>query len=259
MVRRSRQWHPSACRRHRCHGTRRLDPLRRRPPARRAPSRRAHPLDAHDYDALEARHLFHHRHRTRYLTGIVCAAIALTTLLPQLDTAAIRLYLIEGALLVAWFLILHATRLAHRLPKELAVGLFFAAAIFIPTVARHPDLRLALLPGAILFGVLCSLNCLFIYAWEHEHPHPLREIPPHPTTRFALRHITALTLAEIAAALTLALLYPAGLSVIPAACALAAALLLILDRTRRQLGRTTLRAAADLALLTPLLLLVFPK
>jgi hypothetical protein len=243
----------------------------------------------HSTHELEARHLFHHRHRPAFLLGIALAAVALAALLPSLDPAAVRLYLSEGALLFAWFLILHATRSAHRLPKEIAVGLFFAAASFIPTVAREPALRLSLLPDALLFAALCSLNCLFIYAWEHQDlaptaalrtlaavpaklaavPATLADVPAigqssqtaHPTTRLALGHLTSLAVSIALAAAALALLGrvapTAAPSPIAAACALSAALLLVLDRNRRRLSPVALRAAADLALLTPLTLLPF--
>jgi hypothetical protein len=226
------------------------------------------PRTARPHGELEARHLFHHRHRPAFLLGIALAAAALSALLPRLDPAAIHLCLSEGALLFAWFLILHATRSAHRLPKEIAVGLFFAAASFIPTVARKPALRLALLPDALLFAALCSLNCLFIYAWEHEDLASLTALSisqasqtAHPTTRLALRHLTALAVSIALAAAALAVLDrvapTAEPSPIAAACALSAALLLLLDRNRRRLSTLTLRAAADLTLLTPLALLPF--
>ena len=48
---------------------------------------------------LEARHFFHHRHRRLFLAGIALAGAALAALLPMLDSAAIRLYLVEGVLL----------------------------------------------------------------------------------------------------------------------------------------------------------------
>jgi hypothetical protein len=208
-------------------------------------------------DELEARHLFHHEHRRAFLIGIAVAALILSALLPRLDVAAIHLYVIEGALLAVWFLILHATHSAHRLPKEIAVGLLFSAAIFIPTVAREPSLRVALLPSAILFGVLCSLNCLFIYAWEHEGPASASERPAHATTRFAIAHLPVFAVAATIAVAALTLYDPAGQKLIPAACGLAAILLLALDRYRHRLTRTHLRAAADLALLTPILLLPF--
>lgn len=203
---------------------------------------------------LEARHLFHHQHRRAFLIGIAIAATSLATLLPSLDPAAIRLYLIEGSLLFAWFVILHASRNAHRLPKEIAVGLFFSAATFIPTVAREPGFRAALLPTAILFAVVCSLNCLFIYAWEHD---PCSEVAPHTTTRLALAYRPALTIAAFVAAAASAAVAPAAARPIAAACSLSALLLLALHRNRRRLSCIDLRAAADLALLTPILVLPF--
>jgi hypothetical protein len=206
---------------------------------------------------LEARHLFHHRHRRAFTIGIMLAVAAMAALLPRLNASAVRLYLLEGILLVAWFLILHATSSAHRLPKEIAVGLFFSAAIFIPTVAREPILRSALFPAALLFSALCNLNCLFIYAWEHDAPQDSRMRQPHPTTRLAVEHLPALAIVVAVAGAAIALLDPLIPKLIPIACALAAVALLVLDRKRRHLSNTNLRAAADLALLTPALLLPF--
>jgi len=207
---------------------------------------------------LEARHLFHHRHVRVFLAGIAVAIVAVVALLPALDLAAIRLYLVEGALLFAWFLILHTPRRAHRLPaqhlpaqhptKEIAVGLFFSAAVFIPAVARESAARqprLALLSCALLFAALCSLNALFISAWEHEG------------TCFDSPRLPMLAVATAIAGAALAAFDPSSPWPIAFACALAAVLLLTLDRHRRRLSRTNLRAAADLALLTPLLLLPF--
>jgi hypothetical protein len=215
-------------------------------------------------DDLEARHFFHHRHRTFFLSGILLASIALAALLPRLESQAIHLYLILGGLLSGYFILIHATpaveasrRVAHRLPKEIAVGIFFAAATFIPTVARRPDLRLVLLPAALLFAALCSLNCLFIYAWEHATPHPSR--PAHSTTRFALHHLRGIGTALSITALAFALFDHASPWPICAATAIAAAALLLLHHRRHTFDATTLRAAADLALLTPLLLLPFLK
>jgi hypothetical protein len=210
---------------------------------------------------LEARHYFHHHHRTAFLTGILLASVALALLLPHLEARAIHLYLILGGLLAGYFILIHVTpatssrAVAHRLPKEIAVGIFFAAATFIPTVARRPDLRLTLLLPAILFVTLCSLNCLFIYSWEHPAPHPGN--PAHATTRFALRHLHAIAVTILALATLLCLIHrhPS----IPVACALSSAALLLLHRQRRHIAPITLRAAADLALITPLLVLPFLK
>jgi uncharacterized membrane protein YfcA len=219
----------------------------------------AHPLAVHD---LEARHLFHHRHRGSFLAGTSVAGVALAALLPRLDPTAMRLYLILGALLVVWFLAVHATRKARRLPKEIAVGLFFSAATFIPTVARapaahQPFLRLELMPLAILFAALCSLNCLFIYAWEHDGSSIAYAQSPHATTRLAVAHLPALVAGAAIAGVAFTVSSPGQVKAIPAACALASVLLLVLHRNRHRFSRTSLRAAADLALLTPALLLPF--
>jgi hypothetical protein len=209
---------------------------------------------------LEARHYFHHRHRTAFLAGIVLSSIALSALLPHLDAAAIRLYLILGGIVAGYFVLIHATnsaaaqqKIAHRLPKEIAVGLCFAAATFIPTVARRPGLRLHLLPTALGFATLCSLNCLFIYAWEHEDHRTNR--PTHAITRVALDNLHALTAALIFCSMALVLFDHRVAWPVPCASALSAAVLLLLHNRRHAISRTTLRAAADLALTTPLLLL----
>jgi len=217
-------------------------------------------IDPTRHEDLEARHYFHRRHRTAFLTGILFCSIALAALLPHLDAAAIRLYLILGGLVAGYFILIHATssataqqKVAHRMPKEIAVGLCFAAATFIPTVARRPDLRYPLLPIALVFAALCSLNCLFIYAWEHED-HRTNH-PPHAITRVALGNLPALTAALIFCSIAVVLLDRRVPWPISCASALSAAILLLLHNRRLAIARTTLRAAADLALTTPLLLL----
>jgi hypothetical protein len=223
---------------------------------------------ASQLEELEARHLFHYRHRRGFRAGIVLCSLLLALLLPQLAPASIRLYLFLGSLLAGYFLLIHMSRTSdagpgsrgRRIPKELAVGVFFSAAIFIPTIAREPGLRPTLFPAALLVALLCSLNCLFIYAWEHPVPTPRT----HPATRLALRFLHPLTLTAALSGLILSVLSPRLPGFlpcwpIPAATALSALLLLLLDRLRRshRLAPTTLRAAADLCLLTPLPLLPF--
>ncbi len=244
---------------------RRLDPLRRRPSSRRAfagrpPSRCTRPrrsarapprhrspapfppsppprLPHRDHDLrLRARTpASHARHRTPF-ASTPCSA----------------------TLLAAYFAAIHARPdTAHRLPKELAVGIFFPAAVFIPTVARVPAVRLELLPIAALLAALCSLNCLFLYAWEH----PGARLHAHFTTRWATRHLISITIAVAALSLTTLALYVSSAALTHGATALLACiltsslLLLLLHKLRRRLAPTHLRALADLVLLTPLVLL----
>ena len=216
----------------------------------------SHPFHTCD---LEARHLFHHRHATAFLIVILACSIALAILLPHLFPEALRLDAMLAALLFGWFLLIHARPVsfsaAHRrLPKEIAVGLFFPAAIFIPTIARRLDLCLALLPHALLFAAICSLNCLSIYAWEHPQPHTAA----HWTTRLSTRRLRPLTTTITFAGLTLTLLSlttHATLWPLSLAASLSAFSLLTLDLNHGRIPPVSLRAIADLVLLTPLLLL----
>jgi hypothetical protein len=219
-------------------------------------------VDPSHHEGLEARHYFHHRHRPAFLAGILSAAIALAALIPHLEPAAIPLYLVLGALVSGYFILIHATRsaaarqkVAHRLPKEIAVGLCFAAATFIPTVARRPDLRISLLPSALFFATLCSLNCLYIHAWEHERH---RTNPSaHAITRIALRNLPQVTTLLALSAAALTLLDQHSPWPIPCAIGYSVALLLLLHNCRLAIAPVTLRAAADLALTTPLLFVLF--
>ncbi len=218
---------------------------------------------------LEARHHFHFRNRRRFGLALLLACPLLLRLLQFMDGAELRLNFLLGALLLAWLLLIHGRLVGAlpptRLPKELAVGIFFPAAIFIPTIARLPGLRFALLPEAVLFAATCSLNCLFIYAWEH----PSSRAAAHWTTAGVVHRLVPLGYAAFASAVLLAALWMAfgllhltthALFVLPAlACAASIGLLLLLHRERNNLGPVTLRAAADLCLLTPALLLPFSR
>ncbi len=191
---------------------------------------------------LEPRHRFHHTHRRGFRRALVLASLLLAGLVPRLPTAELRLDLLLAAVLSLYFLVLH-TGVAHGLhvplPKELVVGLSFAAAATIPTLAQHPDLVRPLLPSALLFAALCTLNCLLIHAWEDS-----------PRTGLPLSNLAALlALASLATALS-------QHRVPPLAISLSALLLLFLDRFKHRLAATPLRAAADLALLTPALFLL---
>jgi len=205
---------------------------------------------------LEDRHRFHHRHRRAFLTAIALVAIPLMILLHNIDPRALHLYTLLATLLAVYLLLIHANPdHSHRLPKELAVGLFFPAAVFIPTIARAPNLRLNLLPAAILFAAVCTLNCLFVYAWEHPSTQPNPRA--HWTTRWATQHLTPITLTIIAVTAIAATLHLPYLRLPALACTISVTLLLLLRAYPNYVRSVHLRAAADLVLLTPLVFLSF--
>ena len=223
------------------------------------------PMGLAEPSELEERHRFHHRHRQRFLLVLVLSCLPLALLLHRLAAPVLHLYAILACLLVAWLLLVHLRGakdgVKRKLPKELAVGLFFPAAVWIPTVARAPSMHLVLLPGAMLFGGVCACNCLFLYAWEH--PRDLGRA--HVTTRLAVANLRALSSALLAVCLLLAahvltaksgawpMAHPLGM---PIACALSIALLLLLHGYRSRSSTLALRSLADLALLTPLIFLL---
>ena len=222
----------------------------------------SHPVVALHTNYLEERHHFHRYYRRAFLACIVAASIALAFLLRFVNRRDLLLYALLGALLSAWLLLIHIQPLLRvdlRLPKELAVGVFFAAAVCVPTVARAPNWELALLPCSFLVYVVSALNCFCIYAWENPGAHQ----PSHWTTRWSISHIPQIVMAIVGLAMLVVwlssrrLMRFSGLDLItPAiASALSALLLLALHKFRQQLTAIHLRACADLALLTPLLLL----
>jgi hypothetical protein len=211
---------------------------------------------------LEERHRFHHRHRRAFLIVIAISACVLVALLRSIDPHAMRIYTLLATLLGAWFLIIHARPLpgdgSHRLPKELAVGIFFPAAVFIPTVARLPQLRLDLLPIALLLAATCSLNCLYLYAWEH----PGQRTQAHSSTRWATNHLVSLTWTVAALSLLLILASPLlspsaqlhrGTTILTSCILTSSLSLLLLHHLRNRISALHLRALADLVLLTPLI------
>jgi hypothetical protein len=218
-------------------------------------------LDARGLDVqpsstdLEERHRFHHRHRAFFLGGVMLGSFVLVSLLVHINHRALELYVLLATLLGSWLLLIHARPHSgtRRLPKELAVGVFFPAAIFIPTVARVPQQQLRLLPIAMLFAAVCTLNCLFVYAWEHP-AQTSTSSHAHWTTTWATRHLTQLSLGMLLVSLGVIASNPIATKA-AIACALSIALLLSLHSQRRRLGPLHLRAAADLVLLTPLLFL----
>ena len=177
----------------------------------------------------EPRHLFHRMHRTAFLRVIVVAAMLLVLLLTTIPIRLTLGYTFVAMILAAWFGLVHFSRI--HLPKELLPGFFFATTVFLPPMLHQPTR--ALLASGVVFAALCALNCMFIHRWE----------------MYVSQGRRRLLQGAAVAMVVVPLLQPSPIAI---AVSLSAALLLLLDRFRPQ-NPTTLRAAADLALLTPLL------
>jgi hypothetical protein len=202
---------------------------------------------------LKERHRFHDRHRRWFLALAVPVALALAVLVAHMPPSLITSYCVLGALSLLYLGLVHLPARAHGrslryFPKEFAIALLFAAASALPAwdaawrsatgMPRHHPL-LILCP---LFATLCWLNCVAIEDWEQH--------------RQGSRIWWLAGLAIAASCLSLFGLVSQPAHWLAGAAALSAALFLVLDRSRLQPGER--RIAADLALLTPLLLLVVP-
>ncbi len=200
-------------------------------------------------ERLRPRHLFHARHAERFAAGVALAVLALAArVVPRMSAVILRDDAVMAALVAAYFLFVHLSE-RPPFPKELCVGLVFAAAAAEPAYARagRPS---ALIPAAVLLGLLCWWNCAAIQLWEDSAgaPGPEREDVGRRLRRGAAG---------------LALLSAAGLIVAGSTRTLFAAALIsaagcwLLAWRAPRMNALRLRVAADLVLCSPLILLAF--
>jgi hypothetical protein len=191
--------------------------------------------------SLEERHRFHARHRRGFRIAIGCAVPVLAALVIALPTEIRTAWLLLVLPLCGYAAAVHWLKL--RVPKEMMVGLFFAAAVAAPCILQDPSPAQGI--AAIAFGVLCWLNCAGIARAE-------RAETSH-VTAWIVRNFRSATLVWTTTAFVLAiLLEPARDALLAVACA--AALLHLLDRLGSHVSPLRMRALADAALLTPVLL-----
>lgn len=195
-------------------------------------------------EPLRERHHFHEQHAKPFAAAIGCAALALCVLLVLLPAALRTAWLLLAVPLLAYVAAVHV--LHGRVPKEALVGVFFGSATLAPSLLEHRGLPPVL--SATLFGVLCWLNCVFIARAEGAVQYTARGL-----TAWAVRNFPAACMVLASMALGAAACVPHAL---PRAGAilLSSLLLLALDRVRASTEALRLRALADAALLTPLLI-----
>lgn len=203
---------------------------------------------------LQERHRFHYRHRRLFLAAVVPVGLTLLLLVARMPRSLLLAYAVLGVLSLLYLGVVHVPprmrgAALRFFPKELAVALLFAAASALPgwDQARRiaagmprPHPLLLLCP---LFAALCWLNCMAIEDWEHPHRDARRR-----------RVVWMSLLTAAAAGLSLLELSSLPARALAVCAALSALLFLALDRSSLHPGGR--RIAADLALLTPVLLLL---
>lgn len=208
---------------------------------------------------LEARHVFHRRHRKAFTIAALIAAFISLMLVVCYMSYAIYLYLMVGGVLVAGFfgLSMLSSQEANEVPhgKNILAGLTFAfgtatmAHVYLPSYGSYGLNAMLLSPHFICFTVLCILNISAIDLWEHAHRSSDVEIKA--TDELALT--LPLTLLG-AASLVLAVMdHEMATRPFFYATLTGAALLQILNRSRSRFSMDALRVLADIALLLPFL------
>jgi hypothetical protein len=223
---------------------------------------------------LRERHFFHWRHRRVFLAiallaGLAAAALVLAQLPAQLPEKALPRDSLVAAATLVWLGSVHlgqrmgrrgraageqaqaqtqthAGTLARERLAEIVVGIIFALGCALPAWPRSA----AALPALALFAALAWLNLYAIGEWES----PLRRTGlASPLRGWGVQQAAAVVaIAGLALAiLAVRLAEPRSAAVLLGGTA-SALLLALLDRCRSRLSPLTLRAAADLVLLTPL-------
>ena len=201
-------------------------------------------------ESLRERHFFHWRHRRALvaisgLAGVVAASIIFSQM-----PATIREHDSVLALAaLAYFSGVHAPGsrpkwVARLWSKELLVGVLFTVGCALPTLTRLSGAMsgrdsVALLLAMSLFAALAWLNCAAIDHWESGE-------------RSRMTLPGGLICAGSVVAAFLCVWFGLRISLLCAACAGSALLLAWLDGKREELTPLTLRCAADLVLLTPI-------
>ena len=224
-----------------------------------------------DRALLRDRHRFYgelwQAQRVLLLGAVLGAALVCLGCCVALPPALVGGYAAVSVVSLGYFGVVHGRSAALRraLPKEAVVGAVFAVAASLPVLvdgdkARRagPFLPVSLALAVGLLALLAWMNCVCIERWESDAAQ-LRAADR--STRAAARHAPLLLMGGAAAAVT-ATLGSTALGALPTLARLspllAASFLVLwaLDRLRARLSPAALRISADLALLTPLVVLL---
>lgn len=212
-------------------------------------------LASGDHLGLRERHHFHWRNRYTFSVLAAVAACVSAAIVFVLMPAGVRERNSVLALAaLAYFAVVHSRRRAKPwrrflLPKEFLVGVLFTAGCALPTFSRLPRnpsptnfIEGIFFADVFFFVFLAWLNCSAIEHWESSKSSRV----------FAVAILLSGTGFVLSAA---QYRLDIGSATLIATGALAALLLAFLDGVRGRMSALTLRASADLVLLTPLVLI----
>lgn len=211
-------------------------------------------------EELRERHYFYARHRVTFGVLLSCAVLWLLVLVVEkMQRDILEAYVVLGLLVLLYFFLIHGKRRSAEqwLPKELFVGFIFAAVTALPIWMRVRERSRELEIGIVLFAVACWLNCVAIEWWENAGTGGVVEKKwhAHISTRWLGRHLAGTSLILASVGFVCWLLWASPYRNVALACCISGILFSVLDVFRVQIGARWLRIAADVSLLTPVLLM----
>ena len=198
---------------------------------------------------LQARHFFCARHRLELACPLLLAiAVILRMAAQQSERLEVIAGMKLGAIVAVYLAAVHASSgWAERIfPKELAVGVLFAAGTTLPVWSVRGGSR-EFWGSFALFAVLCSLNCLAIECWEFNWKDERRHSAVHRLLRWCDSNIKQI--AAVLAIISLAFLAVGLIGAEVLAVALGSLLIWVVDERRKKLSVPALRVLADATLL----------
>ncbi|CAN5228412.1 hypothetical protein BH20VER2_BH20VER2_02150 [soil metagenome] len=209
-------------------------------------------LDRDGETSLRQRFCLQHR-RAWIAAGLLLAILDLVVI-ATLDSRAFFAGAAVGAVAGTYLLINHTAQLVWRaVPlKEVTIGFVFAAGTMVPLTNR---LTSGLLIAWLLFGCLCSLNCIFIAVWERELDMAQRRVSVATAFPALSRSLWPMLIVLGGASLAAAFITTRGATV-DGGVALSAVLLGAVHKMGHQVQPDVRTALADLALLAPAVLLL---
>ncbi len=203
-----------------------------------------------------ARQQFCLRHQSIWLVSIICVAVFdLIVILQAVNYETAVPGAVLGAFTIAYLAINHArSEIWETIPlKEFIIGSLFAAGTLLGVTPHIFAERSIMIFAAILFALLCSLNCVSIAIWERD----LDRIQCKHSIATRWAHANSLPrvllFLLLAGSVVLALLDPGTW---PVVLCLGASGLLLGALPFASVSRDERTALADVVLLTPLVLFV---
>ncbi|MFL6417548.1 MAG: hypothetical protein ACJ74Y_17980 [Bryobacteraceae bacterium] len=125
-------------------------------------------------------------------TGLASLALAVCSLRRSTLLSGVAI----GAFVFAYFLFVHMLPLRWRglWPREAVVALGFSLGTFVPLMPSRAIPPLAGSVQAIVFFLLCWLNCCAVETWEWQRSGCPSEQRPHVSTRWNARHLAVLAI-----------------------------------------------------------------